>query len=150
LRILARLLQCIWTRRFCLENELIVALVVIAVIGWGVLIAPARWCGLDGRKLFAVQREDIDMSFGCTPDFTRRSVGYVGCSDGWQDLMDNFKMDWEFEQAEDGNIALMGEIDLSDGMGSRWALASGALSTVLQPTSCKRSPLLSPTSVRSM
>ena len=76
----------------------------------------ARWCGLDGRKLFDVQREDIDMSFGCTPDFTRRSVGYVGCSDGWQDLMDNFKMDWEFEQAEDGNIALMGEIDLSDGM----------------------------------
>ncbi len=38
------------------------------------------------------------MSFGCTPDFTRRSVGYVGFSDGWQDLMDNFKMDWEFEQ----------------------------------------------------
>ncbi|MCK9394045.1 MAG: hypothetical protein M0Q44_00430 [Methylobacter sp.] len=58
----------------------------------------AWWCGLDGRKLFDVQREDIDMSFGCTPDFTRRSVGYVGFSDGWQDLMDNFKMDWEFEQ----------------------------------------------------
>src|SRR3972149_3371662 len=73
-------------------------------------------CGLDGRKLFDVQREDIDMSFGCTPDFTRRSVGYVGFSDGWQDLMDNFKMDWEFEQAEDGNIALIGEIDLTDGL----------------------------------
>ena len=66
----------------------------------------AWWCGLNGRKLFHAQREDIDMSFGCTPDFTRRSVGYVGFSDGWQDLMDNFKMDWEFEQAEDGNIAL--------------------------------------------
>lgn len=76
----------------------------------------AWWCGLDGRKLFDVQREDIDMSFGCTPDFTRRSVGYVGFSDGWQDLMDNFKMDWGIERAEDGNIALMGEIDLSDGM----------------------------------
>ena len=73
-------------------------------------------CGLDGRKLFDVQREDIDMSFGCTPDFTRRSVDYVGFSDGWQDLMDNFKMDWEFERAEDGNIALIGEIDLSDGL----------------------------------
>ena len=56
------------------------------------------------------------MSFGCTPDFTKRSVGYVGFSDGWQDLMDNFKMDWEFEQATDGNIALTGEIDLSHGM----------------------------------
>lgn len=76
----------------------------------------AYWCGLDGRKLFDVPREDIDMSFGCTPDFTRRSVGYVGFSDGWQDLMGNFKMDWEFELAEDGNIALIGEIDLSEGM----------------------------------
>jgi glucoamylase len=58
----------------------------------------------------------MEMSFGCAPDFTKRSVGYVGFSDGWQDLMDNFKMDWEFEQATDGNIALTGEIDLSGGM----------------------------------
>ena len=72
-------------------------------------------CGVGGRKLIEAQREDIDMSFGCTPDFTRRSVGYVGFSDGWQDLQ-NFKMDWEFDEAVDGNIALIGEIDLSDGM----------------------------------
>lgn len=73
-------------------------------------------CGVGGRKLIEVQREDIDLSFGCAPDFTRRSVGYVGFSDGWQDLMDNFKMDWEFDEAVNGNIALIGEIDLSDGM----------------------------------
>ncbi len=30
--------------------------------------------------------------------------------------MDNFKMDWEFDEAVDGNIALIGEIDLSNGM----------------------------------
>ena len=76
----------------------------------------ARLCGLSERKLIAAQREDINMSFGCAPAFTRRSVGYVGFSDGWQDLMDNFKMDWEFDEALDGNIALVGEIDLSDGM----------------------------------
>ncbi len=74
-----------------------------------------QWCGLNGRKLFDAQREDIDLSLGCEPDFTRRSVGYVGFSDGWQDLMDNFKMDWEFEEAVDGNIALTGEIDLARG-----------------------------------
>ncbi len=73
-------------------------------------------CGVGGRKLIEAQREDIDLSFGCTPDFTRRSVGYVGFSDGWRDLMDNFKMDWEFDEAVDGNIALTGEIDLSHGM----------------------------------
>jgi glucoamylase len=76
----------------------------------------AALCGVGGRKLIEAQREDIDMSFGCTPDFKRRSVGYVGFSDGWQDLMDNFKMDWEFSEAVDGNIALMGEIDLSGGL----------------------------------
>jgi glucoamylase len=71
---------------------------------------------IGGRNLFEVQRENIDMSFGCTPDFIRRSVGYVGFSDGWQDLMDNFTMNWEFEQAEDGNVALIGELDLADTM----------------------------------
>ena len=76
----------------------------------------AMWCGSAGRQLFDVPRDDVDMAFGCTPDFTRRSIGYVGFSDGWQDLMDNFKMDWEFEQAEDGNIALTGEVDLSNGL----------------------------------
>ena len=73
-------------------------------------------CGLGGRKLIEARREDIDMSFGCAPDFTRRSVGYVEFSDGWQDLMANFEMDWEFNQARDGNIALIGQIDLSEGM----------------------------------
>ena len=38
-----------------------------------------------------------------------------GRSDGWQDLMGNFKMDWSFAQAGEGNIALDGEIDLSRG-----------------------------------
>jgi glucoamylase len=76
----------------------------------------AWWCETDGRRLFDAQRDDIDMSFGCAPDFIRRSVGYVGFSDGWQDLMGNFRMDWEFERAEEGNIAMTGEIDLSRGL----------------------------------
>jgi glucoamylase len=73
------------------------------------------WYNLDGRPLFHVERDSRHMVFGSLPDFKRRSVGYVGFSDGWQDLMDNFKMDWEFQKAEDGNIALTAEIDLSRG-----------------------------------
>src|ERR1051325_3636463 len=77
----------------------------------------SAWCcDLDGRPLFHVERDNRHMVFGALPDFKRRSVGYVGFSDGWQDLMDNFKMDWEFQKAEDGNIALTAEIDLSRGM----------------------------------
>ena len=85
----------------------------------------AEWCGLGDRKFLEAWREDIFMVFGCEPDFTRRSVGYVGHSDGWQDLMNNFKMDWEFEQAQDGNIALTAEIDLSRGMEFTLGVAFG-------------------------
>ena len=37
----------------------------------------------------------LHLIMGCSTGFSRRSIGYVGASDGWQDLMDNFKMDWE-------------------------------------------------------
>src|SRR5436190_14437007 len=75
----------------------------------------AQFSNVDGRRFFHVQREDIHMTFGAVPDFKRRSVGYVGYSDGWQDLMDDFQMSWEFEKATDGNLALVGEVDLSKG-----------------------------------
>ena len=42
----------------------------------------------------------------------RCSCGYVGTTDGWQDLAHNFRMDWEFDCAPDGNIALTGELDI--------------------------------------
>jgi glucoamylase len=56
--------------------------------------------------------QDVHLVTGCTAGFSRRSIGYVGASDGWRDLMDNFKMDWEFRSAENGNIALTAEINL--------------------------------------
>ncbi|MAS95027.1 MAG: glucoamylase [Verrucomicrobiales bacterium] len=73
----------------------------------------AHLCDLAGRQLIEAFRDGIDLSFGCSPDFKRRSVGYVGFSDGWQDLMDNFSLDWEFQEALEGNIAVIGEVDLS-------------------------------------
>ena len=85
----------------------------------------ARWNDTGGRKFFEAEREGVHLVFGCEPDFTRRSVGYAGYSDGWQDLMNHFKMEWEFQQAEEGNIALTGEIDLSHGGEFIVALAFG-------------------------
>src|SRR5260370_18371246 len=40
------------------------------------------------------------------------SVGYVGVSDGWQDISANKKMNWEYWTAPNGNIALTAELDL--------------------------------------
>ena len=72
----------------------------------------ASLCDKAGRKLFHAHREDVHLCFGCTPDFVRRSVGYVGHSDGWQDIMRHRDMRWQFDSAADGNVALTGEIDV--------------------------------------
>lgn len=73
-----------------------------------------RCSELSNTKLLHAQRGNVHLVMGCTPEFSRRSVGYVGASDAWQDLMGNFKMDWEFRSAEQGNIALSGEIQLPE------------------------------------
>jgi len=73
------------------------------------------WCSEIGAiKLIHAQREDVHLIMACSSGFSRRSVGFVGFSDGWQDLMHNFKMDWEFQAAENGNIAATGEVNLPD------------------------------------
>ena len=71
--------------------------------------------GLDvaGQKILLSWKGGTSLAFGVAGGFAKTSCGYVGFSDGWQDLHENFKMDWEFSQALDGNIAVMGEIDLN-------------------------------------
>lgn len=84
------------------------------------------WCSeVGGNNLLHAERKGVHLAMGCSRGFSRRSIGYVGASDGWQDLMDNFKMDWEFPEAGDGNIALMGEIDLQGGDEFAIAIALG-------------------------
>ncbi len=75
--------------------------------------------------------------------FGEVSVGYVGQSDGWTDLHSNFKLDWRFKDAPDGNVALIGEIMAPMLLGAReftLALAFGsgehsAWTTLLQSLS---------------
>jgi glucoamylase len=87
------------------------ALLAPHIAGFGT--GNSGWCSeVGGIKLISAQRKNVHLIMACTTGFSRRSVGYVGYSDGWQDLMDNFKMDWQFESAENGNIALTGEINL--------------------------------------
>src|SRR5437773_4573410 len=84
------------------------------------------WCSEIGAiKLIHAQRENVHLILACSTGFSRRSVGYVGFSDGWQDLMRDFKMDWEFRAAERGNIALTGEIDVRQSSEFTIAIAFG-------------------------
>ena len=95
------------------------------------LLAPhgagnsGRCCEIGASPLMHAQRGDVHLVCGCSSGFTRRSVGFVGASDGWQDLTSNFKMDWEFRQAEKGNIALTAEIALPDSGEFTIAVACG-------------------------
>jgi len=68
-----------------------------------------------GREVLVAQKGGVWLALGATIPFLRRSCGYVGRSDGWTDLAENFEMDWEFDAALDGNIALTGELDVSRG-----------------------------------
>jgi glucoamylase len=100
------------------------ALLAPHIAGYGA--GNSGWCCEVGDiKLFHAQRENVHLLMACNTGFSRQSVGYVGFSDGWQDLMHNFKMDWEFRAAENGNIALTGEIDLPDSSEFTIAVAFG-------------------------
>jgi glucoamylase len=67
----------------------------------------------DGQRILMARKGSKWMAMAATVPFLRLSCGYVGASDGWTDLHSDFKMDWEFTSAPDGNIALTGELDLS-------------------------------------
>ncbi len=67
-----------------------------------------------GRQVLAARGAATWMMVGVNGRFLARSVGYVGSSDGWQDLMKHKRMTWAFDRADNGNIALCGEIDVSE------------------------------------
>jgi glucoamylase len=79
----------------------------------------ARAVDFAGHKALLAWRNDWSLAMGASGGFSRVGCGFVGASDGWRDLMNNFKMDWEFGSASDGNVAVIGEIKL------RKALAAG-------------------------
>jgi len=64
----------------------------------------------NGQRILMAQKGNTWMAMGANVPFLRLSCGYVGSSDGWTDLQ-NLAMDWEFEKASDGNIALTAELD---------------------------------------
>src|SRR6266571_2093230 len=60
--------------------------------------------------------------------FSRSSAGYVGASDGWQDFSRNGRMTWEYGEAIDGNVALLGELPATQGTSIRAALGTRSCS----------------------
>jgi len=94
----------------------------------------------DGKTVLAANKGESWLVIGATAPFTECSCGYVGVNDGWTDLEDNYRLDWQYDEALDGNIALTGGIDISNGAEFTLGLAFGttkhnALSTLAQSLS---------------
>jgi len=95
---------------------------------------------LEGRTVLIAYKGDTWLVIEASVPFTDCSCGYVGVNDGWTDLADNYRLDWQYDAVLDGNIALTGGLDLSKGAEFTLALAFGttkhnALSTLAQSLS---------------
>ncbi len=99
-----------------------------------VLLAPhlgnrgggnTAWVGeFKGTPMLYAQRNDCSLALACSAPWTKKSVGFVGSSDGWQDLKAHNQMTWEYTRAENGNVALVAEIDIVKSQG-KFVLALG-------------------------
>jgi|GEM_PF-90027 len=92
------------------------------------------------HTVLAAQKGNTWLVIGASIPFTECSAGYVGVNDGWTDLADNYRLDWQYDSAPDGNIALTGGLDVSKSPEFTIGLAFGttqhdALSTLAQSLS---------------
>jgi glucoamylase len=88
-----------------------------------VLLAPhlanhgsdnTAWLGdYKGIPLLYAERDGHALALACSAPWATRSVGFVGVSDGWQQLQADGEIREAFARAENGNVAITGEIALS-------------------------------------
>ncbi len=78
--------------------------------GWG----NTAWVGeYKGAPMLFAERDGYALALACSAPWLKRSAGFAGSSDGWHDLNEHKQMLWSYERAENGNVALTGEIDLN-------------------------------------
>jgi glucoamylase len=84
------------------------------------------WIGeYKGVPMLFAQRGDASLALACSVPWKKSSAGFVGNSDGWQDLTTHKELLWEFERAENGNVALTGEVNLEEVGNNSFVVALG-------------------------
>jgi glucoamylase len=86
-----------------------------------VLLAPhlgnggsgnVAWTGdYKGVPMLFAERGGRALALACSVPWGIRSAGFVGVSDGWQDLRRHGRLTSSYTRADNGNVALTGEID---------------------------------------
>ncbi|TIS32374.1 MAG: glucan 1,4-alpha-glucosidase, partial [Mesorhizobium sp.] len=80
-----------------------------------------------GQRILFASGRGVSLALAASLPCGACSAGYVGFSDGWQQLRNSGALDPAAERAEDGNVALTGEIGFSTGKGTALlALGFGA------------------------
>ena len=71
------------------------------------------WVGdYKGTPMLMAERDNFALALAASAPWLARSVGFVGMSDGWQELHANKRFVRTYLRAENGNVAVTGEIDL--------------------------------------
>jgi len=106
-----------------------------------VLLAPhlvncgggnTAWVGdYKGTPMLLAERENHALALASTAPWLARSVGFVGFSDGWQQLQAHKRLVETYARAENGNVAVTGEVDLRSSDGA-FVLALGFGPTAME------------------
>ncbi len=106
-----------------------------------VLLAPhlanrgggnTAWVGdYKGRPMLFAERDNHALALAGDAPWLVRSVGFVGVSDGWQELHAHKRLNRINTRAENGNVAVTGEIDLASSDGT-FILALGFGPTAME------------------
>jgi glucoamylase len=77
------------------------------------------WVGdYKGTPMLFAERDHHALALASTAPWLARSAGFVGVSDGWQELRAHKRLNQTYLRAENGNVALTGEIELQSSGGS--------------------------------
>jgi glucoamylase len=93
-----------------LEDYSLYALLAPHLAGRGA--GNTGWAGdYKGIPMLFTERDGTALALACTAPWGLRSAGFVGASDGRQDLEKHRRLTHTYERAEDGNVLLTAQID---------------------------------------
>ncbi len=98
--------------RFALEGPYKLVVVVAPHLG-GTGRHNTAW--VDDQALLA-QSGEAALALLANGPLLHASAGFVGSSDGWQDLDRHGQLTWSFGHADDGNVALTAQLEASRGV----------------------------------
>src|SRR6266498_570202 len=68
--------------------------------------------GTTSHSALLTQDETAGSALVADRAFGRTSTGYLGATDGWVDLRDDHRMDWQYRSSPNGNVVQTGETKL--------------------------------------